>query len=156
MALQEAVVISHHSHTHKDRHLGIDYAFKPNEKVQIPLAAAVHFFGAGLPMDAPAYKAAWKRHGFTDDAKGEAYLKKFEVKIVELVPAGSDVSELKEENAKTLNEVHAAHEELLAEMEEDHREELQRINSAHAIEIAELKTRIASLEQPNSKQGKSQ
>lgn len=150
MALQEVVVISHHSHTHKDKHHGVEFVFEPNKKVQVPLAAAVHFFGVGLPADAPARQAAWKRHGYTDNKKGEEYLKKFEVKIVDLVPAGSDVEELKSEHEKLIEEIKEGSEKNLAALEEDHRTEIARINKTHDDEVTALKTRIAELEAPAS------
>ena len=148
MALQEVTVISHHAHTHKDKHHGIEYVFEPNKKVQVPLAAAVHFFGVGLPADAPARQASWKRHGLTDDAKGEAYLKKFECKVVDLVPAGDEVAALREETDKNLAEFKKEHESELTSLEADHREEIQRINKTHADEVAALKTRIVELKGP--------
>jgi hypothetical protein len=141
MALQQVSVISHHSHTHTDKHAGIKYDFEPNKTVIIPIAAAVHFFGLGLKDRSIAYK----RHGFTSDEKGLAYLKKFEIKVVDLVPEGSDVEEIKEEHAKVIGEKDEAHEKELAELEAEHREEVQRINKLHAAEVQAFKTRIVEL-----------
>lgn len=155
MALQEVTVVSHLAETMEDKHLGIKYSFEPNKQVLIPIAAASHFFGIGLPADSPARMAAWKRRGFTDSQKGEAWLKKFELKVVDLVPAGADVEELKEAHEKTVEELKAEHDKALGEVEADHREELQRVNKSHADEVAALKARIAELEGPPSG-GKSQ
>lgn len=146
MALQEVTVISHHDRTHKDKHHGIEYIFEPNKKVQVPIAAAVHFFGVGLPVESPARQAAWKRHGLTNDAAGEAYLKKFETKIVDLVPEDDEVTALREEHSKDFAEFKSDTEKNLAALEADHREEIHRINKIHAGEVAALKTRIAELE----------
>jgi len=150
MALQEVTVISHHARTHKDSHHGIEYVFEPNKKTQVPLAAAVHFFGVGLPANAPARQASWKRYGMTDDEKGEQYLRKFECKIVDLVIAGEGVAELKEAHDKTLAEIKEGAEGNLATLEADHREEIQRINKTHADEVEALKARIVELEAPTS------
>lgn len=146
MALQEVKVVSHHSHTHKDKHHGVEYVFPPNKEVLVPLAAGVHFFGVGLPADAPARIAAWKRNGFTDPDKGEAYLKKFECTIVNLVPEGSDMGKLAEDHEKEVGELKSSHETELAKLEADHREEMQAARTAHDKEVGELKARIAELE----------
>ena len=146
MALQEVTVTSHHAQTFTDKHHGIEFTFEPNKQVLIPKAAAVHFFGVGLPADAPARMMAWKRRGFTDSVKGEAFLKKFETKIVDLIPEGSDLEEIKEGHAKTVEELKAEHEKVLGDLEAEHREEVQRINKLHAAEVTALKTRIDELE----------
>lgn len=148
MALKEVTVINHHSIEYKDKHHGIEYVFTPNKQVLVPLAAGVHFFGVGLEKNAPARMMAWKRRGFTDAEKGEAFLKKFEVKIVDLVPQGEDAEKANESHAKALEDALVSHEDKMAALEDEHREEITRINKTHADEVAALKTRIAELETP--------
>lgn len=155
MALKEVTVINHTSTPLKDKHHGVEYVFAPNEKVLVPLAAAVHFFGVGLPKGSPARQMAWKRRGFTDEEKGEAFLKKFEAKVVDLVPEGSDVEEIKEKHAETIESLKEEHEKALAALEDEHLKEVERINKSHADEVGVLKSRIAELEAPAS-DGKSQ
>ena len=102
MELQEAIVTSHHTKTFKDKFRGIEYVFKPGEKVQMPLAAAAHVFGVGLEDQSPA----WKRLGYTQPEPGIAFLKKFEIKVVNLVPESLEVEDVRSENEnlKTVNE----------------------------------------------------
>ena len=152
MALQEATVISHHSHTHRDKFQGLKFEFTPNKKVLVPLAAAVHFFGLGLADKSPA----WKRHGFTDSRKGEDYLRKFELKVVDLVPEDTDVEKIKGDHAETLNKLGSDHQMQLAEVEANGREEMQRIMTTHDEEVRALQARIAELEATPAPDGKSQ
>jgi hypothetical protein len=142
MALKEVIVTSHHVHTCKDKHLGVEYTFEPNTKVQVPLATAVHFFGLGRTDRS----TAWKRYGFTSADKGEAFLKKFELKVVDLVPADTGIESLTAEHAKTLEEIKAEHQVELEKLEADHYDEIARINEMNAAETAALKARIADLE----------
>lgn len=85
MALNEVIVTSKHTYTIEDKHLGIKYVFKPNEKVQLPMSAANHFFG----IQEDDKSMAWKRRGFTNAEKGMDWLKKFNIKVVEMVPKES-------------------------------------------------------------------
>lgn len=104
--MQEVNVTSHYKETLTDHHRGMKFVFEPAKKTTIPVAAAVHIFGLNLKDKAPAYR----RHGFTNDKDGLAFLNKFTLDVVELVPADSGQSELLEENAKL--------KERLAELEE--------------------------------------
>jgi hypothetical protein len=150
VALKEVIVTSHHVHACKDKHLGIEYTFEPNAKVQIPLATAVHFFGLGRTDRS----LAWKRYGFTEEAKGEAFLKKFELKVVDLVPADTGIESLTAEHAKTLEEVKAEHQAEIEKLEADHYDEIARINEMSALETTALKNRIAELEAASTKSHK--
>jgi hypothetical protein len=133
MGLQQVSVINHHDKPLKDKHLGIIYEFNPNDRVLVPISAAVHFFGLGLKDKS----IAWKRYGFTDTERGNAYLKKFEVEVVEMVPEGDEVKAIKEEHEKTVTELTAEYEGKISILEEDHRQEVKR-----------LQDRIAELEKP--------
>ena len=148
MALKEVTVINHHALAYKDKHHGVEFVFKPNEKVLVPLAAGVHFFGVGLQKGDPARVKAWQRRGYTDAEEGEAFLRKFECDIVEMVPEGSNVAAVKEEHLKTVEEMKAYFDKQLSDLEADHRDELQRISEAHAEEIKQLKAKIVELETP--------
>ena len=113
MAIQEAVVTSHYDKPFTDKHHGIEYTFEPGKKTQIPVKAAAHIFG-----QLPDRKPAWIRKGYTDKAKGEAFLDKFEVEIVNLVAESIDIEDVKTE----LDEAKAENESLkarLAELEGD-------------------------------------
>jgi hypothetical protein len=152
MALNEVQVTSRHTHTHKDKHHGIEYTFPPNEKVLIPLKAAQHIFG-GTPEERTA---AGRRLGLTQ-AKSEPggkkgwddYFAKFDVKVVELVPQDSSLEELKEEHAKVVETVKKQGDEALLLLMEDHATELdsaQKTIDGQAAQIKVLTERIAELE----------
>lgn len=121
MAIQEVSVISHHDRTISDKHHGIKYDFKPNEKVLIPLAAAAHIFGLGMPDRS----AAWKRHGFTQEAAGMKFFSLFDLDVVNLVAESTDVEAMKEKFETREQELAAKLEELekaIAELTNENRD----------------------------------
>lgn len=93
MALREVQVINHGTKDFVDRHHGITYVFKPNEKVLIPVAAAKHIFGSSEDN----HRSAWIRQGHRNEKDGLAFVNQFELEVVNMV-SDADVEAIKDEN----------------------------------------------------------
>lgn len=121
MPSKEVAVINKSATTREDSFHGIQYRFKPNEKVILPLEAAVHLFGFGLSKDSPRMTEVLRRSGFTGDRKvGLSFLENFEMKSIDYVPA-EDAEELSELKI-ILEEKNARIKELEAENEKNENE----------------------------------
>lgn len=70
---------------------GMQFTFKPNEKVSIPLAAAVHIFG----FNRKDKSATMRRLGIANHPDGKQWLNNFNMEFVEYV-AKDDLAEIEQ------------------------------------------------------------
>jgi hypothetical protein len=77
----EVIVINRNPKSWEDGFSGMKWTFAPNEKVSVPLAAAVHMFGFNVKDKTPTLR----RLGLANHPDGEQWLKNIELKYVEYV-----------------------------------------------------------------------
>jgi hypothetical protein len=107
----EVVVTNKNPKEFSDGYEGMKFTFKPNEKVSIPLAAAVHIFGFNKEnkMD------TLRRLGLANHVDGAQFLKNFDMKYVEYIKKNDaeDIVQLKID----LEAVKAERDELTGKLE---------------------------------------
>lgn len=122
--LLEVTVKNKNSTTFRDSYLGMQFEFKPNEKVTIPLEAAIHIFGFNK-KDKTANKV---RLGIANHPDGDNWLGNFDIEAVEYV-AKDELEEI---------------EKLKQDLEERNLmiEELTKMNASLQTENAQLQKKL--------------
>lgn len=84
MRSTDIFVTNKNDFTHEDAYDGVEYVFPPNERVAVPVDAAVHMFGFNQPDKTTVLSRlgwAWhyepKARNFTDDPEGVKKLARF-------------------------------------------------------------------------------
>ena len=81
MAINEVTVINKNPKPFQDGFKGMKFTFNPNEKVAIPVEAAVHIFGFNLKDKS----LVLRRLGIANHPDGKQFLENFDMKYVEYV-----------------------------------------------------------------------
>jgi hypothetical protein len=108
MPVNEVFVTNRNPKPHRDRYDGKEYLFLPNEAVAIPVEAARHFFGYGLPDKTEALQRMGKafryireENAFGEDPEGVKFLARFEFEEAVLQPASALRLALAEAHARS-------------------------------------------------------
>lgn len=85
--MKEVTVVNRNPQSYTAHHVGIEYVFNPNEKVVVPLGAAVHIFGFNQADKQPALIRA----GVANHPDGKKWMANFLLEMVEYVRKDEDV-----------------------------------------------------------------
>jgi len=91
MAHNEVIVTNKNPKVFEDGYAGMKFTFKPNEKVTIPLAAAIHIFGLNKQDKTPTLR----RLGLANHPDGKQWLDNIKMDFVEYV-AKTDAAEIEQ------------------------------------------------------------
>jgi hypothetical protein len=82
--MHSVVVTNNNDITISDGYDGMSWDFLPNQKVTVPLDAAVFMFAYGV-TDPVVIAAAYRRHGW-NTTNGKQYMDNFDFALIQMVP----------------------------------------------------------------------